>query len=367
MKKILIIDTTWPINSRTQRFKNSLSHIFKTVVVAWARNRISKDLPENYHVLKSNIGYGKQIKKLFYLPIFIYYAYRISNKEKPDAIFASHWDSMICAAFIKIFSKGNIKIIYDCLDLPTTSNSILKLILDKIEKMFLCTVDLTIFASRYFQSLYPPKLNSYVFENYPSVYLFKKECNECSILKKHGDIDFKNIRSISWIGVVRYFDILENILLAIKNTEIYFLVFGDGPDLEKLKKTVDEHCLNEKVLFFGRYEHSELPAIYNISQCVWAAYPTNDFNAVYAISNKYFECSFFERDIVLSQKTKMADSLYNHKNVLLINEYCISDIKSSLMEFIQKDKGSYSKYEPDIFWEDKEQEMIKIILELING
>lgn len=45
MKKILIIDTTWPINSRTQRFKNSLDSIFRTFVVAWNRNGVLENIP----------------------------------------------------------------------------------------------------------------------------------------------------------------------------------------------------------------------------------------------------------------------------------------------------------------------------------
>lgn len=366
MKKILIIDTTWPINSRTQRFKNSLDSIFRTVVVAWNRKGILDNIPQDHYILKSNIGYGKQFKKLFYLPMFIYYTYKVASKENPNAVFASHWDSLICATFIRLFSKGNVKVIYDCLDLPTTSNRFLKFILDKVEKFCLRYVDLTIFASRYFKPLYSNHLNSYVFENYPSLNSFQKKINEPEFFKQHKEIDFNNIRSVSWIGVVRYFDVIENILLAIKSTDIYLLVFGDGPELDKLKKAVDKHNLNAQVLFFGRYSHSELPSIYNISQCIWAAYPTNDFNAVYAISNKYFECSFFEKDIVLSQKTKMGESLFNHKNVLIIDEYSVSNIRDGLMKFINKNKGDYSKYEPDILWEDKEKEMVQIISEIVN-
>ena len=34
MKKVLIIDTTWPINSRTERFKNSLKKKFDVITNA---------------------------------------------------------------------------------------------------------------------------------------------------------------------------------------------------------------------------------------------------------------------------------------------------------------------------------------------
>ena len=64
MDKILIIDTTWPINSRTERFRKTLKKHFLVVVVAW--NRGKKNIEkEDAYVLGTEIGYGNQLKKLF--------------------------------------------------------------------------------------------------------------------------------------------------------------------------------------------------------------------------------------------------------------------------------------------------------------
>lgn len=372
MKKILIIDTTWPINSRTNRFKNSISKCFNLITVAWNRSgkTCNKSKSQGYFVFETNIGYGNRLKKLLYLPSFMYFSYKIFNKEKADVIFASHWDSLICASFIKFFCKKKIKIIYDCLDLPTSSNSFIRNILNSIEKKCLRFVDLTIFASRYYKSLYPQSINSYIFENYPSIDLIEKREKYSKFLNNadYKKLDLRSVKSVSWIGVVRYFDILNNILLAIKGTEIHFFVFGDGPDFERLKIAVDDYKLNNQVIFFGRYEVSDLKDIYSMSQCVWASYPTNDFNSIYAISNKYFECSFFEKDIILSKKTKMAESLCNNKNVLLVDEFSISDIKTKLLRYFEKVRnlGVYDKYEPDYSWEDREQEMVETISKIVN-
>lgn len=61
--KFLLIDTTWPINSRTERFKNSFKKYFEVIVVAWNRGLAGgKEELEGTYILDTNIGYGNQLK-----------------------------------------------------------------------------------------------------------------------------------------------------------------------------------------------------------------------------------------------------------------------------------------------------------------
>ncbi|MGG4775533.1 glycosyltransferase [Paenalcaligenes sp. Me52] len=363
MKKILIIDTTWPINSRTERFRKTLQEKYHVIVSAWKRDGKPEDPREDLHIMVNNIGYGNQILKLIKLPLFILHNFNVCKKNNPDIIFASHWDSLICAAFIKALFFRRIKIIYDCLDLPTTSNYFIRKFLQLIEKTSLKYVDITIFASRYFESLYPKKINSIIFENYPPKSSLTPYHSQPSWFKDYDIVTIKNTKTVSWIGVVRYLNILENILDAIKDTDIHFLVFGTGPDLEKLQAAVIQKNLNKQVHFFGRYEHADLNFIYSISELIWAAYPTSDHNAVYAISNKYFECSSFEKTPIISKKTKMAEYLRGRKNAILIDEFNVNEIRNSFFDYFNngKDDEPFEKYEPDASWEDRENLLIEYL------
>ena len=366
MKKILIVDTTWPINSRTERFKNSFKKCFEVVVSAWnrgAKNR--KDIDNDTYLLEHEIGYGNQIKKLLKLPLFILHNYRVCKTQKPDIIFASHWDSLICAVILKLVWNWKLRIVYDCLDLPTFSNSMVRKIIMLVERISLRFVSLTIFASRYFKPLYSSKLKSYVFENYPSLDLLGNISETPNWITDYDKQIPKDSKNIAWIGVVRYFDVIENILLSIRDTNIYFFVFGDGPELDRVKKAVHSFGLNSQVIFFGRYKPFDLRWIYENSGLVWAAYPTNDFNAIYAISNKYFECSFFEKQIILSKKTKMAEDLNENPNVILVDEYSSSDIREKLLSNINFKLDKYQKYEVDISWEDQEENFIDVLKKIL--
>lgn len=365
MKKILIVDTTWPINSRTERFKNSFRKYFKVNVSAWNRGGGCKDIDSDTYLLEHEIGYGNQIKKLLKLPLFILHTYRVCKAQNPDVIFASHWDSLICAVIIKIVWNWKVQIIYDCLDLPTFSNSFIKKIILFVERLSLKFVSLTIFASRYFKPLYSSKLKCYVFENYPSFNLLGSSLELPNWAKNYDEQMLKSTKNVAWIGVVRYFEIINNILLAIKDTEINFFIFGDGPELDRVKKVVHSFGLDNQVIFFGRYKSSDLRWIYEHSGLIWAAYPTNDFNAVYAISNKYFECSLFEKPIILSKKTKMAKALNKNSHVILVDEYSIPDIRGKLLSNIDITLSEYCKYEDDIFWEDQEEKFLDFLKKVL--
>lgn len=365
MSKVLIIDTSYPINSRSARFFSTLKKTFDVSVVAWDRKKDKQKVEKGYNVFHENAEYGNKLKKLFKIPKFIKYLILILKKTSPDIIFASHWDSLLCIQLIQMLTKKRYKIIYDCLDLPTSSNIFITNILRFIEKRCIVSTDLTVFASRYFPETYDYNFEYIIFENYPS----------CNIMK-NSDIPnwYKELKEnkkkktiISWIGVVRYEEILINILKSVQKIDCEFYVFGDGPSYNNLNKIISDYDMKDKVKLFGRYSQSELKYIYELSDFIWAAYPTKNYNAVHAISNKYYECSLFDKIIIISEKTKMAKNICNFKeSCILINEYDIEDIINKINYFIQNKKNVYTKYENDSFWEDQENRIVKEINKLVD-
>ena len=104
----------------------------------------------------------------------------------------------------KLVWNWKLKIVYDCLDLPTFSNSIVRRIIMLIERISLRFVSLTIFASRYFKPLYSSKLKSYVFENYPSLNLLGSSLDLPNWAKNYDEKMLKSTKNVAWVGVVRY-------------------------------------------------------------------------------------------------------------------------------------------------------------------
>jgi glycosyltransferase involved in cell wall biosynthesis len=79
-------------------------------------------------------------------------------------------------------------------------------------------------------------------------------------------------------------------------------LYGGGPDLHRLQR--HSHGRGE-ILFHGAYSYNDLPRIYREIDLLWAAYPENDVNVRYAISNKYFESLWFGVPAVFAQGTML--------------------------------------------------------------
>ena len=363
MNKILIVDTTWPINSRTEKFRISLCKNYNVFVSAWCRTDKIYINKHNHFVLSDDIGYGNKYKKLFSLPRFFQHTLSVYRNVKPDLIFASHWDSLVIATLIKLITKDNIRIVYDCLDMPTSNNSVIFKLLKSIEKLCIKQTELTIFASRYFPRLYPSSLNSIIFENYPSESLLKSD-GKPVWYSQEFETKSEKLPVVSWIGVVRYPDVLYNLIDAIGELQAVFYIFGDGPSFVSIKQYVKTKSLQDKVLFFGRFEQKDLKYIYRISNYIWAAYPTVDSNAIYAISNKYFESSLFDRIPIFSENTKMVKELQNNSfSFISINESSVEDIRGTLQDAFNKKQHRlpFVKYETICFWENHEKRLLEEI------
>lgn len=365
MKKILIIDTSYPINNRTIKFCSTLSQKFEADVLTWDRTGRVKAAPLNYHIFKKKSEVGRRVKKLIFFPGFIWFGIKVFIKLKPNLLFVSHWDSLVLGCLMKMI-RPQVKLVYDCLDMPSSSNSILRSVLRWVESRCLHLVDLTIFASRYFKECYPNHLPSIVFENYPC----RSHVHRNKLKPKWWPIaeEIKgNKRNyvVSWVGVVRYTSVLKVMLEAFRDLDLKLFVFGDGPSLEAAKVLAQRLEIQDKVHFWGRFSQDELPYIYSVSDFVWAAYPTDNFNAVYAVSNKYFECSLFDKIPIISLGTRMAEDLKlcNENNVILIDEVDRTDIVKKLR---LASSGVYvsAKYQKEMFWEDEANNLIKLISEI---
>lgn len=365
-RKIILIDSTWPINSRTKKFQNSFSKKFETKVCAWNRSGLKSKYQDDEFVIESNTTYGRRLKKLIHLPVFLFHIIKVLRSVRPDLVFASHWDALILTKIATFFISSSPKIIYDCLDLPTSSNRFLLIFLRVIESVFCRRVNLIILASRYFDRFYS-NYNILIYENYPSCKITRNDNSSSNLLEKISVIKNEEVTYLSWIGVVRYEKVLKNIaeVLRLSNGNLNLMVFGDGPAFKWFQDYVLEIGIFNSVHFFGRYEQSDLFDIYSSSDLVWAAYPTEDFNAIYAISNKYFECSYFCKPIIVSANTEMAKNNLSNKNILAVNESDALDIFSTISSRFKK-YGTYEKYEPDITWESHEQKLITKIEDLFD-
>ncbi len=356
---VIFVDTSWPVNTRTQRFYDTISAADADCnIVGWNRTHSNVNSTDNEFVYNKVAAYGNKLKKLFGILGFTAFIKKSIKASNSDIVFCSHWDSLLCVSLIRIFFRLNYIIIYDCLDMPYSSNKVLNFFLKNTEKLCLNFVTHTVFASRFFPEKYNITPSNYtVFENYPKM-IPPNEITQSKM--KFPTLSYNDVKIISWVGVLRYRDTFTNLINAVKGMDNYILfIFGDGPELDYFLNYVSENKLGNKVYFFGRFSSTDLNSIYKTSDLVWAAYPSENENVRYAISNKYFECNLFSVVPIFSENTKIGSELIEkNSTVILVDEYSIEKIKYAIIKYGERE---FIKYEPDIFWENKEPEIIEMI------
>lgn len=314
LKRVLVVDSTFPVNTRTSKIAESLGRYADVTICAWNRGDPHPVGPRE-KVLVQPIGYGNKWRKLLVLYGFYQHVSRMAEETKPDVVVASHWECMFIAALLK--KKHAFRLVYDCLDVPTAASPHVLRLLWWLERRFFKSVDVTLFASRFFERLYPDTSEKIVLENLPPESL----PSEPLLLNKA-------MRPVvSWVGVVRYFETLKNLVDACALVpEVELHVFGDGQDLQRLK----EYCAGRDVVFHGRYKLENLPSIYAFSDLVWAAYPSSDFNVRYAISNKYHECLKYGVAGLFSRSTLLGEMVDNEGIGVAVNEADPSGISHAI-------------------------------------
>ncbi len=354
--KILLIDGIYPINTRNKRIINTLKKQYNVKFCAWNRENIKFEDKENY-IYSSNEGYGNKIKKLLGMKDYLKYIKNVIKNYNPEIIIASQWDMLLLTRLCNF--KG--KVIYENLDLPTSSNKLVLKILLLLEKLMLKKVDGIIYASRFFLPLYSNyKIKELLLENLPL-----KEIDE-----REYKIEERKKIKISFIGTLRYFETMKNLLIASKNEEnIEIYLVGKGPENNKFRKFIKEKKL-KNIFMIESYKYEEIKKLYLNTDIIWAVYPNKDYNVKFAISNKFFESILFEKPCFFAKNTLLGDFVEQNQIGITVNPYDVKEIKNKIEELnkniILDLKENIKKYKENqkLYWEDNEVELLKFINEI---
>ncbi len=354
IRKIALIDCSIPINTRNQKIINSIKIYYPECdvhIITWNREGLLLEETSNFHAYNYDAQYGNAKAKLMGMLGFKIYIKNILKQIHPELIIASHWSNLILAACAK--KKGQT-LIYENLDIPTGS-FIIRNISHFFEKLAIRKVDLIIHASRFFKPLYPQPIPQIILENKPAF----------SIDFSTEDVH-KPLR-ISFIGSIRYKEILTNLVEAVKNDNRFELYFhGSGEDSNYMQNYSKD---SNNVHFTGKYKYKDVIKLYHQSDIVWAAYPNKDFNVKYAISNKFHESLYVGVPCIYSDQTKLADLVNKNRIGFVVNPYDKNCIKALFIQLyngtkvINKVKENMKKFQNNETTWDEDFQNFKTYLE----
>lgn len=318
--KILFLESSYPINTRSQRIIDSLTD-YDVHVCTWDRAGDLDDSVNKYSVFSSpNVGYGNRLGKLTALFKYALFYKKVSKSFKPDIIISSHWDMLIISALF----KNRSKLIYDNVDIPEFSISVVEKLIVFLEKLALKRVNCTLLASRFYEPLYP-KNNNVILENLPLAIDGFKSCKKA--------LSNNQIR-LGFVGSVRHYDLLRNLIISaqdIGNVELH--IYGTGIVEDKLKSFCQKKHITS-VIFHGRFQYDEIKSIYSKLDILWAAYPYKSRNVKYAISNKFYESIYYSIPCLFSENTMLGEYVVSNNLGVSVNPYSVISIKEGVLKAI---------------------------------
>ena len=349
---IFIISDHYPLSPRIKKVYASLQKIYpsyKITILAW--NRKQQFVKEKYVITyNDNTGYKNKLKKLFGLIRF--FAFIKKNVGNNSAFI--HLIDFSCLCYL-LYSRTP-RVVYEVYDIKFLKNPILNFIRTFIEKFIIINfVDSIALASPHFKYYYQSSLKFQrkivIINNKPKEADFSYEKMKNSKIQPE-DSNFK----IAFIGSVRHYEILKNLIISISQlSRTKLAICGDGPDLMELKHFVKQNSYSSFVNFTGRFQTNDLPMLYSNADVIWAAYPFENSNVKLAVSNKYFESLISRKPIIVSKNTKIGDMVLSNKAGLIVDPYNIESIIFSIKKIRDHyESFCYQGKISDFYWESEE-------------
>ncbi|MBX9954126.1 glycosyltransferase [Peribacillus simplex] len=347
MKKIMILDSSYPVNSRILRMYNYLKLISDVKIITWDRKGNFQDYSENHLVYNQKADYGNKLEKLKRIPSYYNFIKFNIDEFKPDILIASNWDMLALASLYK--GKNKFKLFYENRDMVSSKYSLIKCFLTFIERISLKNTDAMILASRFFEEKY----------NY---YKGRKVVIENKVpqeIVKYNKTKSGKLR-ISFIGSVRFYDILVNLIEASQEfAEVEINIYGEGPDRNKLQRFVEEKKISN-VIIHGRFDYLDIGKLYSETDLVWSVYPnTENSNKKYVIPNKYFESIYFQTPGFFPALTKTGNLVNDEQIGYVVDPSSKKDVFDKI-KYILENKGDIEnkkkklvQYNDDFIWENE--------------
>lgn len=318
-KKCLFVCNSYPIQPRITKIAELAKELnIECFFLIWDLEGKAEKLTEKSYVHQANYGYGHPVKKLFDSISFRRKMKKIISNEDIDFIYAFQFDSMFCTRGI------DARIIYDVADMPIVNVKFIDVFLKVLEKFNCKRASSILLGSRFFEPYYEKyKEKCFVVENRPDF-----------SLKPIEKIKSNKIR-ITFLGIIRYYEILKNLFIAAKDLNIDVNVYGGGKDEQKVLDFIKTNK-TEYIHFYGQYSSKDIPEIYANSDFIWAVYPSKGLNEKLAISNKYFESIYYQVPCIFDKDT-MVGKLAEELNVgLTVEARSIENIKYKIEQNIFK-------------------------------
>ena len=328
MKKILIFSTAYlPLTGGAEIAIKEITNRNNDFEFDLITARLKKDLPKKEKIGQVNvyrIGLGNSFDK-FLLPFLgVIKALKLNKKKHYEVIWAMMASqASVGASFFKIL-KPQKKLLLTLQEGDEEEH--LKRYVFKIDFLYNLLIK-PIYTLVFKKADYIQVISSYLKEralknkarcpieivpNGVDVEYFSKKAlnNELKKIIKKFDIDQKKKHLITTSRLVKK-NAVDDVIKAFSYLpeEIDFLILGDGPDKNKLKKLIKKLKLENRIKFLGNIDYQEIPKFLQIADIFIRPSLSEGFG------NSFIEAMAVSLPVIATQEGGIKDFLFDkHKN-----------------------------------------------------
>lgn len=368
MAKVFFILTYTPDPRLLRRMRSFLKYNFQVGLIFTERTHpVNPFIRNNLSKVYNFVFYDADTwtRRLYEIGKFFIKANKIINKEKPDIIYISAFDSLMMN-YIGRWQERAV-ILYEISDLPGgrwRRNKIYMLLIDRLEKLFIKRVDRIILTSPYF---YPEKYQGHkagilLVENLPERRLFDK-------YKKAKHKDF----TVGFFGLIRHKKSLETLINALGGVNgVKVLIAGRGARGDEIYRDIVKLSLKyDNIEFKGSYDYeSDIVGLYSSIDCVYSVYDADDENTNLALGNKLYEAVVCGLPILVTEGSKMAEFVESNGIGIAVAYDRQDEVKEAILqlmnnkELLKNIENACYLLREKYFYETKEE---KLMTEILNA
>lgn len=368
MAKVFFLLTYTPDPRLLRKMRSCLKYNFQVGLIFTERTHpVSPFIRDNLSKVYNLMFYDSDTwtRRLYETVKFFIKANKIINKEQPDIIYISTFDSLTMN-YIGRWQRRAV-ILYEVSDLPGgrwRRNKIYRKLIEGFEKLFIKRVDRIILTSPYF---YPEK-----YQGRKADILLLENLPERRLFDKYRKTEHKGF-TVGFFGLIRHRKSMQVLINALGGVSgIKVLIAGRGARGDEIYRDIVKLGLKyDNIEFKGSYDYErDIVGLYSAIDCVYSVYDADDENTNLALGNKLYEAIACGLPILVTEGSKMAEFVESNGIGIAISYDRPDEVKEAVLqlmnnkELLKNIENKCYLLREKYFYETKEE---KLITEILNA
>lgn len=166
-------------------------------------------------------------------------------------------------------------------------------------------------------------------------------------------------------GMEEAVDAIEQVKGAV------LLIVGNGDAVPKLKATVEQRGMHNKVIFVPKMPYAELLSFTRAADVGLSLDKPTSINYMYSLPNKLFDYIHSDLPVLTSKVIEVKRIVETHEVGLTVDSSRVDELRNGMMKMMKAGRASFEpglkKAKSELTWEREREVLERVLSQLINS